>query len=370
MTLLAQLAEAVAAGTIEVVDLTAPLSHETPILQLPEPFNNTVEFSLREISRYDERGPAWYWNDIVTGEHVGTHFDAPVHWITGRDGEDVSQVAPRRLIGPAVVLDASDRAGQDPDHLLQVEDVREWEAKYGPLPDGGWLLYRTGWDARAADQAAFLNANETGPHTPGFSVECAKWLAEETPLQGIGVETVGTDAGTAHSFDPPFPCHSFMLGAGKYGLTQLRNLDRLPPRGAVLIAAPLPIVNGSGSPARVLALVERRGDAAARVGVRLVLAGWCTAGAWLECGLMSRHDARCLPRRRLSQRSARVGRGAAGVGLVRGWSRKCWNAGSTAGSPPVFRGRRPGLLSGLPGRVLGEGGRWECAGLACAPDPI
>jgi len=259
MTLLAQLAEAVAAGTIEVVDLTAPLSHETPILQLPEPFNNTVEFSLREISHYDERGPAWYWNDIVTGEHVGTHFDAPVHWVTGRDGEDVSQVAPRRLIGPAVVLDASDRASQDSDHLLQVEDVREWEAKYGPLPEGGWLLYRTGWDARAADQAAFLNANETGPHTPGFSVECAKWLAEETPLQGIGVETVGTDAGAAHSFDPPFPCHSFMLGAGKYGLTQLRNLDRLPTRGAVLIAAPLPIVRGSGSPARVLALVEREG---------------------------------------------------------------------------------------------------------------
>ena len=259
MTLLAQLAEAVAAGTIEVVDLTAPLSHETPILQLPEPFNNTVQFSLREISRYDERGPAWYWNDIVTGEHVGTHFDAPVHWVTGRDGEDVSQVAPRRLIGPAVVLDASDRAERDPDHLLEVEDVREWEAKYGPLPEGGWLLYRTGWDARAADQAAFLNANETGPHTPGFSVECAKWLAEETPLQGIGVETVGTDAGAAHGFDPPFPCHSYMLGAGKYGLTQLRNLDRLPTRGAVLIAAPLPIVGGSGSPARVLALVEREG---------------------------------------------------------------------------------------------------------------
>jgi kynurenine formamidase len=259
MTLLAQLAEAVAAGTIEVVDLTAPLSNETPILHLPEPFNNTVEFSLREISHYDGRGPAWYWNDIVTGEHVGTHFDAPVHWITGRDGEDVSQVAPRRLIGPAVVLDAADRAGQDPDHLLQIDDVREWEAEHGPLPDGGWLLYRTGWDARASDQAAFLNADDTGPHSPGVSVECAKWLAEETKLLGIGVETVGTDAGTAHSFDPPFPCHSFMLGAGKYGLTQLRNLDRLPTRGAVLIAAPLPIVNGSGSPARVLALVEREG---------------------------------------------------------------------------------------------------------------
>jgi kynurenine formamidase len=255
--LLAQFAAAVADGTVEVVDLTAPLSETTPILRLPEPFGNTVPFSLREISRYDERGPAWYWNDISTGEHTGTHFDAPVHWVTGRDGEDVSQVLPSRLVAPAVVLDAADRASANPDFLLEVEDVQQWTKANGPLPDGGWLLYRTGWDARAGDQADFLNANETGPHTPGISVECAKWLAEETSLLGLGVETVGTDAGAAHSFDPPFPCHSFFLGAGKYGLTQLRNLDRLPVRGAVVIAAPLPIVGGSGSPTRVLALVER-----------------------------------------------------------------------------------------------------------------
>jgi kynurenine formamidase len=87
-------------------------------------------------------------------------------------------------------------------------------------------------------------------------VACARWLAEQ-PILGVGVETVGTDAGTAHSFDPPFPCHSFLLGAGKYGLTQLANVARLPTTGAVLIAAPLPIVKGSGSPARVLALVQR-----------------------------------------------------------------------------------------------------------------
>jgi kynurenine formamidase len=87
-------------------------------------------------------------------------------------------------------------------------------------------------------------------------VECAKWLADEASIMGVGVETVGTDAGIAHSFDPAFPCHSFLLGAGKYGLTQLQNLARLPATGAVVIAAPLPIVSGSGSPARVLALVE------------------------------------------------------------------------------------------------------------------
>jgi kynurenine formamidase len=257
LSLLAQFAAALAEGTVEVVDLTAPLSEATPILRLPEPFGNTIPFSLREISRYDDRGPAWYWNDISTGEHTGTHFDAPVHWITGRGGQDVSQVPPSRLVAPAVLLDASERAAANPDFLLEIDDVQEWTEANGPLPDGGWLLYRTGWDARSNDEAAFLNADETGPHTPGVSPACAKWLAEETRLLGIGVETVGTDAGAAHGFDPPFPCHSFFLGAGKYGLTQLQNLDRLPTRGAVLIATPLPILGGSGSPARVLALVER-----------------------------------------------------------------------------------------------------------------
>jgi len=90
-----------------------------------------------------------------------------------------------------------------------------------------------------------------------MSVACARWLANQAPVIGVGVETVGTDAGKAHSFDPAFPCHAFLLGAGKYGLTQLANLAGLPPTGAVVIAGPLPIVHGSGSPARVLALVER-----------------------------------------------------------------------------------------------------------------
>ncbi|WP_405151353.1 cyclase family protein [Sphaerisporangium sp. NBC_01403] len=255
--MLSSLVESIRSGAIEVVDLTAPLSSETPTLMLPEPFGNTVPFRLTEISRYDDRGPAWYWNDITTGEHTGTHFDAPVHWVTGRDGEDVSQVPLARLIAPAVVLDFAARAAADPDFLLEIEHVKEWEKANGPLPDGGWLLYRTGWDSRSGDQASFLNADETGPHTPGISVECARWLAEEAPIGGLGVETVGTDAGAAHSFDPAFPCHSFLLGAGKYGLTQLRNLDRLPVTGSVVIAPPLPIVGGSGSPVRVLALVER-----------------------------------------------------------------------------------------------------------------
>nr|BFE72029.1 hypothetical protein GCM10020092_053300 [Actinoplanes digitatis] len=136
-----------------------------------------------------------------------------MHWVTAKDGEDVSQILPRRLVAPAAVIDVADRVAADPDFLLEVDDVRRWEAAHGPLPEGGWLLLRTGWDARSGDQEAFLNADETGPHTPGISVEAAKWLAEEAPVIGVGVETVGTDAGAAHSFDPPFPCHTFVLGA-------------------------------------------------------------------------------------------------------------------------------------------------------------
>jgi kynurenine formamidase len=244
-------------SAVDVVDLTQPLSEDTPVLKLPPPFANTPGLVRHEISRYDDRGPAWAWDWLEIGEHVGTHFDAPIHWVSGKDGEDVASVPAQRLIGPAVVVDKSNEAAVDPDFLLTVEHVREFEAEHGALPEGGWLLLRTGWDARAQDESAFLNADETGPHTPGFDVECARWLADESPLVGVGVETVGTDAGAAHSFDPPFPVHSFLLGAGKYGLTQLANLSRLPATGAVIVAAPLKLVGGTGSPARVLALVPR-----------------------------------------------------------------------------------------------------------------
>jgi kynurenine formamidase len=256
MSVLPELAGALASGSVEVIDLTAPLSQDTPTLQLPEQFGQTAKFEFEQISNYDERGPAWYWNNFRTGEHTGTHFDAPCHWISGKGGEDAASAPPHRLVGPAAVMDFSAQAAENADFLLEVADIHAWESEHGALPAGGWLLYRTGWDARSSTQEAFLNADEAGPHTPGMSVECARWLAEESPVVGLGVETVGTDAGAAAGFDPMFPCHTLMHGAGKYGLTQLQNLALLPPTGAILIVSPLKIVGGSGSPARVLALVE------------------------------------------------------------------------------------------------------------------
>ena len=253
---LASLAARIIDGTIEVIDLTSPLHAGTPILALPPEFGQTAPFQLEEISRYDDRGPGWYWNNFRTGEHTGTHLDAPNHWITGRELDDVSRIPPRRLIGPAVVIDKTAEAARNPDYVLDVADLEQWQEANGPLPAHGWLLFRTGWSARGNDPQAFANADERGPHTPGVTPAAAAYLAG-TDLLGIGVETVGTDAGQAFGFEPAFPCHAAVLGAGKYGLTQLRNLDRLPAMGAIVIAAPLPIVAGSGSPARVLALVER-----------------------------------------------------------------------------------------------------------------
>jgi kynurenine formamidase len=257
MSTLQALAAGLADGQIEVVDLTAPLSAETPVIQLPPDFGQTARFGLEEISRYDDRGPAWYWNNFRSGEHTGTHFDAPNHWVTGKGLHDVASVPASHLIAPVVVLDFTEQAEANPDFLLEIDHIKAWESEHGALPDGGWMIYRTGWDTRSHSQQDFLNADETGPHTPGLSVDCARWVAQESPVIGVGVETVGTDAGAAHSFEPAFPCHSFLMGSGKYGLTQLQNVARLPVTGAVLIVGPLPIVTGSGAPSRVLALVER-----------------------------------------------------------------------------------------------------------------
>jgi kynurenine formamidase len=251
-----ELARGIASGAIRVVDLTQTLAPEFPTIILPPEFGQCAPFRLEEISRYDERGPAWYWNNFTMGEHTGTHFDAPIHWVTGKDQADVATVPVAAFVAPAVVLDVVDRVAADPNYLIEVEHLEAFTAEHGPFPERGWLLCRTGWSSRTT-QREMINNTETGPTSPGMSAECARWVAEESPLQGVGVETIGTDAGAAHSFDPPFPCHSFLLGNGKYGLAQLQNLDRLPPTGSVVVAAPLRIVGGSGSPVRVLALVER-----------------------------------------------------------------------------------------------------------------
>lgn len=255
MTVLTQLIDELNAGRLRVVDLSHSLGPDTPVIGLPPIFGASPGVSMEVISRYDDKGPAWYWNVIHMGEHTGTHFDAPIHWISGRDLPDnaTDTIPPRRFVGPACVIDVTAEVEKDNDYLLMPEHVAAWEATHGRIPAGAWVLLRTGWSTRT-DAASFLNVHADGPHSPGFHATTSTLLAKDRDVLGVGVETVGTDAGQAGTFDPPFPNHGIMHGAGKFGLASLRNLDQLPATGAIVIAAPLKIANGSGSPLRVLAI--------------------------------------------------------------------------------------------------------------------
>src|SRR5262245_59215466 len=256
MSTLSSLISELASGRVRVVDLTQPLGPETPVIGLPPIFGASPGVSIEVISRYDDKGPAWYWNTLRFGEHTGTHFDAPIHWITGKDRSQhaCDTISPQQFIGPACVIDVTAEVDKNPDFLLTIAGLEAWEKTHGRVPKGSWVLRRTGW-SRRKDPTAFLNVGADGPHHPGFDAATSKLLAEDRDVLGVGVETIGTDAGQAATFTPPFPNHAIMHGAGKFGLASLCNLDQLPPTGAVLIAAPLKIVNGSGSPLRVLALV-------------------------------------------------------------------------------------------------------------------
>ena len=255
--ILTQLITGVAAGNIRVIDLTQVLSPDFPAIELPPEFGQCAGYTSKEISRYDSRGPAWYWNEFSCNEHTGTHFDAPIHWVSDKDlpNNSVDTVPVTNLIAPACVIDCSKEAAAHADYLLDVDFVEKWEAKNGKIPPKNWFLMRTDWCKRKTP-AEYLNMNESGQHTPGPTAKLVQWLIKERDVLGFGVETIGTDAGQAFANDPPYPCHFYMHGAGRYGLQCLANLDLLPPQGAVVISPPLKLQGGSGSPLRVLALLE------------------------------------------------------------------------------------------------------------------
>ena len=255
MSLLDALSAALSGGQVKIVDLTHPLTPDFPVMVLPPEFGSCQPFRKEEVSRYDERGPAWYWNNISMSEHAGTHFDAPAHWISGRKlpANTVDQLPLEKLVAPVCVLDFSTEAAADRDFLLTPEHVEAWEAQNGPIPANQWVLFRTDW-SRLVGTDAYLGMERDGAHSPGPTAEAIEFLVKERDIIGFGTETVGTDAGQGAHLNPPYPAHYILHGAGRYGLQCLANLDQLPPKGAVLIAPPLKIQDGSGSPLRVLAL--------------------------------------------------------------------------------------------------------------------
>jgi len=252
------LIHALSSCLVDVVDLTETLTPEYPTISLPPEFKQASPFITEEISKYDENGPAWYWNNITLSEHTGTHFDAPIHWITGRDLDNnaVDTIPVKDFIAPVNVIDCSVEVKNDPGFILTKNFLLDWEKENGTIEEKSWVFLRSDW-RKVADPNNYTNMQDDGAHSPGPDTEAVLWLVEERNVLGFGTETIGTDAGQAFMFEPQYPCHHYMHGAGKYGLQCMTNLDQLPARGAIIIASPLKIQNGSGSPLRVIALVPK-----------------------------------------------------------------------------------------------------------------
>jgi len=255
-TILSDLAKALGDQSIKVIDLTHTLDPDFPVIILPPEFNQCARFRMEEISAYDHRGPAWKWHNITLSEHTGTHFDAPAHWISGRDlpNNSVDTINPANFVGPVMVIDCSEGSATNEDFELTPELILAWEEEHGEIPEDSWVLMRTDWSKKTG--ADYLNMRDDGPHSPGPTPDAIRFLIHKRKIRGFGTETVGTDAGQGSHYTPPYPAHFYLHGAGKFGLQCLANLDLLPPRGAILLAAPLKIKDGTGSPLRVMALVQ------------------------------------------------------------------------------------------------------------------
>ncbi|TAM20411.1 MAG: cyclase family protein, partial [Rhodanobacter sp.] len=163
---LAQFMSELMSGNIKIVDLTETLAPEFPTIVLPPEFGQAWPFRIEEISRYDERGPAWYWNNFSCSEHTGTHFDAPVHWVSGKDqpNNTVDTIPTDAFIAEAAVIDCSTQSRENPDFLLTIDFVKQWEAEHGRIKPRSWVLMRTDWSRRAKPDD-YLNMDDEGAHS-------------------------------------------------------------------------------------------------------------------------------------------------------------------------------------------------------------
>lgn len=229
-------------GFRDVVDLTHPLSPSLPVYPGYKPLQIRERFSVAR--------DGFSANEVTFDEHTGTHVDAPSHFVAGAVSADRLPVD--RLIAPLAVISVADRAVKAPDTLVSVDDLLQWEKRYGRIPAGALVAMHSGWDARATDIGRFLNRDAKGTlHMPGFSEQAARFLVGERDICGVGVDTLSLDAGAAQKF----VAHVAILGAGKYGVELMANLGRVPPSGATVIVGAPKHVGATGGPARVLALV-------------------------------------------------------------------------------------------------------------------
>jgi len=231
----------------KVVDLTYGFGPETVY------WPTAKRFELEVVNK-GEVGGHWYEaNNFCAAEHGGTHLDAPAHFAKGRDS--TAQLAVTAGIGPLVRVDVSAQAAQDRDYRLSVADLLDWEAANGDIPAGAIVVMYSGWGARWPDRKRYLGTDQAGDvanlHFPGFSKEAAAFLINERRINGIGVDTPSIDYGPSQDFI----VHQIINGANKPGLENLANLDRIPAKGATIIALPMKIEGGSGGPLRAVAVL-------------------------------------------------------------------------------------------------------------------
>jgi kynurenine formamidase len=193
-------------------------------------------------------GEGFYAQEWTFGEHSGTHMDAPGHFVA--DGRRVPQLRPAELFAPAAVVDISARAARDPDAMVEPSDLLRFERRHGRIPGGAIVFMYSGWEKRMGDPAAFKNVGSDGKfHFPGFGREAIDVLLRTRRITGIGVDTLSLDIGASSTFD----VHKRLLGADRYGLENVANLSKIPPRGASVVVGVIPWEGGSGGPCRLIA---------------------------------------------------------------------------------------------------------------------
>jgi kynurenine formamidase len=255
------LVAALLSGRIRVVDLTQTLTPDFPQIALPPEMGQCWPFRIEEVSAYDERGPGWYWNNFSCGEHTGTHFDAPIHWISGRDlpNNSVDTIPVQHFVAPACVIDCSEQVKADPDYLLDGRDIERFEARTAH-PAG-----RLGADAHRLVQAqrprGLPELRRDGPaHAgPEHGGGARSWSSSAACSASARRRSAPTPGRASPAPAVPVPLlHA--LAQGRYGLQCLRNLDLLPPTGAVLICPAAEDREGQRQPLRVLALGGGQGQ--------------------------------------------------------------------------------------------------------------
>ena len=238
------------AGPIDegkIVDLTYSFDENTVYWPTSKPF-------AWEKEAWGRSDGFWYTAARYSAsEHGGTHLDAPIHF--GEGGQSVDQIPLAKLIGEAVVIDITEACAKDPDYLLTAQDIARWEARNGRLPDQAIVLVRTGWGRFWDDRKKYLGTanplDADNLHFPGISREAAELLVKQRKVDAVGIDTASLDRGASKDF----LAHQILNGANIYGLENVANLDKLPLRGATVIALPMKIGGGTGGPARIIAVL-------------------------------------------------------------------------------------------------------------------